>query len=112
MYNDNLYLTPQDILDKEFKVDTKGYSMKEVDKFLDMVIRDYTSFTNIIKRLQVENKQLAADNDKLKAEYRKLKGIIDSANQAGSAGTAPNYNNVDLLKRISALEKTVYGKEE
>ena len=33
MYNDNLYLTPQDILDKEFKVDTKGYSMKDVDKF-------------------------------------------------------------------------------
>jgi DivIVA domain-containing protein len=110
MYNDNLYLTPQDILDKEFKVDTKGYSMKEVDKFLDMVIRDYTSFTNIIKKLQIENRQLASDNDKLKAEYRKLKNMIDSANQAG--GSAPNFNNVDLLKRISALEKIVYGKED
>ena len=112
MYNDNLYLTPQDILDKEFKVDTKGYSMKEVDKFLDMVIRDYTSFTNIIKKLQIDNKQLASDNEKLKAEYRKLKGIIDSANAAGQGGQAPAYNNIDLLKRISALEKTVYGKED
>ena len=112
MYNDNLYLTPQDILDKEFKVDTKGYSMKEVDKFLDMVIRDYTSFTNIIKKMQIENKQLIADNEKLKAEYRKLKGIIDSANAAGQGGQSPAYNNIDLLKRISALEKTVYGKED
>ena len=112
MYNENLYLTPQDILDKEFKVDTKGYSMKEVDKFLDMVIRDYTSFTNIIKKLQIENKQIASDNEKLKAEYRKLKGIIDSANAAGGASSQPAYNNIDLLKRISALEKTVYGKED
>jgi DivIVA domain-containing protein len=112
MYNENLYLTPQDILDKEFKVDTKGYSMKEVDKFLDMVIRDYTSFTNIIKKLQIEKNQLASDNEKLKAEYRKLKGIIDSANAAGGSSAQPAYNNIDLLKRISALEKTVYGKED
>ncbi len=112
MYNDNLYLTPQDILDKEFKVDTKGYSMKEVDKFLDMVIRDYTSFTNIIKKLQVENRQIAADNEKLKAEIRKLRSIIESANAAGQGGQSPAYNNVDLLKRISALEKIVYGNEE
>ena len=111
MYNDNLYLTPQDILDKEFKVDTKGYSMKEVDKFLDMVIRDYTSFTNIIKKMQIENKQILSDNAKLKDEIRKLRSIIESANHAGAA-SQPSYNNVDLLKRISALEKIVYGNEE
>ncbi len=115
MYNEKLFLTPQEILDKEFKVDAKGYRPQEVDKFLDMVIRDYTEFASIIKKLQNENKMLNDDNAKLKAEYRKLKNIIDSANESSSAASGSgksNFNNVDLLKRISNLEKVVYGKEE
>lgn len=114
MYNEKLFLTPQEILDKEFKIDAKGYRPQEVDKFLDMVIRDYTEFASIIKKLQNENKMLVDDNAKLKAEYRKMKNIIDSANETSAAGGAGknNFNNVDLLKRISNLEKVVYGKEE
>ena len=111
MYNEKIYLTPQDILNKEFKTDVKGYNPQEVDKYLDMVIRDYTEFINIIKKLQNDNAQLASDNEKLKTEYIKLKNIVDSANSRTSA-TIGSYNNVDLLKRISNLEKTVYGKEE
>ena len=49
MYNDKIYLTPQEILDKEFKIDARGYRPQEVDKYLDMVIRDYTEFISIIK---------------------------------------------------------------
>ena len=41
MYNEKLFLTPQEILEKEFKIDAKGYRPQEVDKYLDMVIRDY-----------------------------------------------------------------------
>lgn len=113
MYNERLFLTPQEILDKEFKVDAKGYRPQEVDKFLDMVIRDYTEFMSIIKKLQTDNKALAEDNARIKAEYRKLKAVIDSAEDAANHGGAKNnYNNLDLLKRISNLEKIVYGKEE
>lgn len=113
MYNERLFLTPQEILDKEFKVDAKGYRPQEVDKFLDMVIRDYTEFMNIIKKLQNDNKILAEDNARIKAEYRKLKSVIDSAEDATSnSNSKNNFNNVDLLKRISNLEKIVYGKEE
>ena len=111
MYNEKLFLTPQEILDKEFKVDAKGYRPQEVDKFLDMVIRDYTEFMSIIKKLQNDNRILAEDNAKIKAEYRKLKSVIESASDSTS-GTRANYNNLDLLKRISNLEKIVYGKEE
>ena len=114
MYNEKLFLTPSEILEKEFKIDAKGYRPQEVDKFLDLVIKDYTEFTNIIKRLQSENRALQEDNNKLKTEYRKLKNIIDSASEGGAAGISSKagYNNVDLLKRISNLEKIVYGKEE
>ena len=115
MYNEKIFLTPQEILEKEFKVDAKGYRPQEVDKFLDMVIRDYTEFMNIIKKLQNDNRILAEDNAKIKAEYRKLKAVIDSANESANdsaGGHSTNFNNIDLLKRISNLEKIVYGKEE
>lgn len=108
MYNEKLFLTPQEILNKEFKIDAEGYRPQEVDKFLDMVIRDYDEFMNIIKKLQSDNKILSDDNNKLKVECRRLKAIIDTAQDTSGKGT---YNNVDLLKRISNLEKAVYGKE-
>lgn len=108
MYDEKLFLTPQEILDKEFKMDAKGYRPQEVDKFLDMVIRDYTEFINKINRLQQENKALENDKATLISENRKLRSIIDSAKD-GANGT--NYNNVDLLRRISNLEKVVYGKD-
>ena len=62
MYSDKIYLTPQEILDKEFKIDARGYRPQEVDKYLDMVIRDYTEFINIIKRNEHEIRDLTEDN--------------------------------------------------
>lgn len=107
MYNEKFYLTTQDILDKEFKIDARGYRPQEVDKFLDMIIRDYTEFMNIIKKLEKENRTLTEDYNRLKNEYRKLRDNIESAGTA-SSGTS---NNVDLLRRLSNLEKIVYGKD-
>jgi len=46
------------LLDKEFKIDARGYRPQEVDKYLDMIIRDYTEFINIIKRNEKEMKDL------------------------------------------------------
>lgn len=106
MYNEKFYLTTQDILDKEFKVDARGYRPQEVDKFLDMVMSDYTEFMNIIKRLEKENRVLTSDFNKLKSEYRKLRDNIDSARETSSPSS-----NLDLLRRISNLEKIVYGKD-
>ena len=109
MYSDKFYLTAQDILQKDFNIDTRGYRPQEVDKFLDMVIRDYTEFQNIIKKLDNDIKNLTDDNFKLKQEIRRLKNEIDTNN---SSGEMPSRSNVDLLKRISQLEKVVYGNNE
>ena len=108
MYNDRFYLTPQEILEKEFKVDARGYRPQEVDKFLDMVIRDYTEYANIIRKLEKDIKNLTEDNGKLKQEIRRLQSEIDSNNNVSSR----SISNVDLLKRISNLEKIVYGNNE
>ena len=108
MYSDRLYLTPQEILEKEFKIDARGYRPQEVDKFLDMVIRDYTEYSNIIKHLEKNVKDLTEDNIKLKQEIRRLQEIASSSSDTPSRSTS----NVDLLKRISQLEKVVYGNNE
>ena len=54
MYNDRITLTMQDILEKEFKIDARGYRLQEVDKFLDVIIKDYNEYNNIIKSLEKE----------------------------------------------------------
>lgn len=112
MYSDKIYLTPQEILDKEFKVDARGYRPQEVDKYLDMVIRDYTEFISIIKNKDKEIKDLTEDNIKLKQEIRRLKTTIEAAEDSVSGMQTRSVNNVDLLRRISQLEKIVYGKDE
>ena len=105
MYNDNINFTPQDILDKDFNVDTRGYRPQEVDKFLDLVIKDYTEFNAIIKKLQKENRLLEDEIAKLKQEVRRYKDTEDIVESSTSRMT-----NLDILKRLSSLEKTVYGK--
>ena len=49
MYQNKIALTPQDILEKEFKIDTRGYRLKEVDQYLDVIIGDYEQFAKIIR---------------------------------------------------------------
>ena len=107
MYRDRIVLTSRDILEKEFKIDTRGYRPQEVDRFLDMIIKDYEEMQSIIKSLEKENKHLTEDNISLKQEVRKLKNKIDVLADNDTSSTP----NADLLRRISKLEKIIYGKE-
>ena len=111
MYDVKLNLTTKDILEKEFKLDAKGYRPQEVDEYLDLVISDYTELTRLIKKLDSEKNALMEENNTLKSEIRKLKMEVDTTIEATQTGKFTS-NNVDLLKRISNLEKIVYGREE
>ena len=110
MYNEQIYLTPQDILEKEFKVDARGYRPQEVDKFLDMVIRDYTEYNSIIKKIEKDLKDATEDNRKLKQEIRYLKEQLELKSTSDISNRG--LTNVDILKRLSQLEKVVFGKDE
>ena len=104
MYEDKRFLTAREILEKDFKIDARGYRPQEVDQFLDLIIKDYVDFESTTKRLVTEIKALEAENTKLKSEIRNLKASLDIA------GSNKGVTNVDLLKRISDLEKVVYGE--
>ena len=106
MYQNKISLKPQDILEKEFKIDTRGYRLKEVDQFLDTIIGDYEQFLNIINSLEKEKAELMAEIMSLKQELRNSKLSMEVArNNVDSA----EVTNVDIIKRLSQLEKMVYG---
>ena len=105
MYQERIMLTPKDILEKEFKIDTRGYRPQEVDKFLDTIISDYEEMISMIRELDRDKKELVEENMRLKQDVRSLKTKLDVVRD-----TAPGeINNADLLRRLSNLEKIVYG---
>lgn len=110
MYNDKIYLTPQEILEHDFKIDARGYRPQEVDKYLDMIIRDYTEYNSIIRSLDKKIKDLTEDNYTLKQEIRRLQAELETMEDASNG--QKSVTNIDLLRRISQLEKVVYGKNE
>ena len=107
MYKDRITLTMQDILEKEFKIDARGYILQEVDKFLDIIIKDYNEYNNIIRTLDKDRKTLIEENQALKNEVRNLKSSIEAAKIGDKEIT-----NVDLLRRVSQLEKIILGKSQ
>ncbi len=103
MYQNKISLSPQDILEKDFKIDTRGYRLKEVDQFLDIIIGDYEQFLNIINGLEKEKAELIQENMTLKQELRNSKINLEANQQESS-----DVSNVDVIKRLSQLEKAVY----
>jgi len=108
MYQNKVTLTPQDILEKEFKIDTRGYRLKEVDQFLDIIIGDYEQFLLLLKDSEREKEELLEEIMSLKQEIRNLKMSIEIA----KSGDNKEVTNVDVMRRLSQLEKIVYGKDE
>lgn len=109
MYQNKIELSPQDILEKEFKIDTRGYRLKEVDQYLDVIINDYEQFYEIINDLEKEKADLLGEIMKLKQEIRNMKA---NAEIASKGNNMPEVTNLDLLRRLSQLEKMVYGKDD
>jgi DivIVA domain-containing protein len=96
MLSDKVKLTAKDILEKEFKTSVRGYKQEDVDKFLDFIIKDYETLHQEIEDLQQEN-------------IRLKKQLEDSSRRqpTQTAGTT----NFDILKRLSNLEKHVFGSK-
>ena len=112
MYQERFNLSPKDILEKEFKIDTRGYRLKEVDQYLDLIIGDYEEFFKIIKEYDKEKEELLDEIMNLKQEIRNMKTSIEIAKESDTDDNTKNISNVDVIRRLSQLEKIVYGKDE
>ncbi len=96
MLSDKIKLTAKEILEREFKTGVRGYKQEEVDKFLDLIIKDYETFHQEIEDLQQENLRLKKQLDET---YKK------------QPAAQTNTTNFDILKRLSNLEKHVFGSK-
>ena len=105
--NDKIVLSPEEIYEKEFKIDARGYRPQEVDNFLDIIIKDYAEFKRIVRGYEKEYQKLSSENANLKAQLRQLQTELETKESDEDNGAV---SNVDLLRRISQLEKFVYGK--
>ncbi len=128
-----LNFQPNDILQKEFKTKMRGYDQAEVDQFLDGIIKDYEAYSNETNRLKAENNRLqtqlnsVAQNDQNTPSNQpgaaphqrtsrsipvqpksNLGGMNTSNNTAAPKNDASTY---DILRRISNLEKHVFGHD-
>ena len=109
----DMNLTAQEIYEKEFHVDLKGYAPDEVDEFLDMVIEDYQKYDEKVEELgaavtryEEKIKELQQQLFALQSENENLNEKVNSDFVNGSS------NTVDILKRIARLEKAVFNQSE
>ncbi|MFA6796954.1 MAG: DivIVA domain-containing protein [Bacilli bacterium] len=106
-----LKLNANKILHKQFEGTKPGYNALQVDTFLDTVIADYEYMEKYIAEsekkideLQKLNAMLNKKLTKVEAENavmtERFKNISDDDNIS--------LSNLDLLKRISALEQALF----
>ncbi|HWL24912.1 MAG TPA: cell division regulator GpsB [Ureibacillus sp.] len=93
----DIKLNSKIILEKEFKKVMKGYSVDQVDQFLDQIMEDYDAFEKILTELRAEN--------------TRLKEELQSAVRKPQPNQSVGNTNFDILKRLSNLEKHVFGSK-
>ena len=105
----SIIYTAKDIFDQDFKREVRGYSKAEVDEFLDDVIKDYETYAALVKELreeiallkeQVSNQETATPSTPSQPAQPTI--------EMPQMRTATNF---DILKRLSRLEKEVFGKQ-
>ena len=100
-----LTYSARDILQKEFKTKVRGYDSIEVDEFLDNVIKDYETYNQELLALKEENHRLVNKVDQLTQNQATLSRMKQEAPKTTAV------TNFDILKRLSNLEKEVFGSK-
>ena len=98
-------LSPKKIVSKEFKVDFKGYNA-------DQVVKDYEAFAGLLNNSYDRIEQLErrlADQKAMLARLEREKALQDDNLRALEDNVS---SNVDILKRLSLLEKAVFSQNK
>lgn len=124
----DIKLSSDDILKKQFRHKVKGYDPDEVDAYLDQVISDYEIFTSVIEDLYgqigklqrelMEAKNNASQNQvapKVEPVQEEIKTY--TPNRRSTSFEEPTdqgeiSTNMAIIQRISTLERKVYNLEQ
>ncbi|QNQ80414.1 DivIVA domain-containing protein [Lactobacillus sp. PV034] len=118
----DIRLSPNDILKKQFKVKMKGYDQEEVDTYLDQIISDYEVFAKIIAGLNEKVNQLESQLNQNQAvsvgnedDVKTYQPSHLQSYEPSSTSSEPvesETTNVAMIQRISTLERKVYNLEQ
>ena len=108
-----LFLNSQTIINHIFPLMSKNaYDATEVDKFLDIIVQDYRmveSNTLVLAKeyetLKEKNRLLEAEKRGLEVEVEKYKAKVANIKSGDNVST----DNIELIKRIDALEKFLWA---
>lgn len=105
-----LMLDSNKIFHKVFEGTKPGYDALQVDSFLDIVIKDYEAMESYVAATDKEMEDL---NNKVKMINEQLSTVeaenVNLKTKLGTISDNPDtsLNNLELLKRISLLEKAL-----
>ncbi|KHD45458.1 cell division regulator GpsB [Streptococcus hongkongensis] len=102
----SIIYSPKDIFEQEFKTSMRGFDKKEVDEFLDNVIKDYETYIAEIEALKSEIERLKREGHQARNNSHEQRQVPVQPTRVAQTAT-----NFDILKRISRLEKEVFGKQ-
>lgn len=105
----NLNLDAEKILNTQFDIDFKGYNAEQVDHMLDKVIEDYQAYDDLVAKLDLKVADLQQENESLKQQLIELQGKARASKDENPLLAASS--NVDILKRLSRLERQVFDEK-
>lgn len=107
-----LKLNSQQILDQKFNAVPRGYNPLDVDRYLDLVLSDYRVIEAncLMAKKEIEEKDerirvLEEEKKRLEIQNAKYEKRLEDIKDNKSV----TVENIDLIKRISVLEKFIYN---
>ena len=91
MRESEIVLTPETLLNWDFKVDARGYRPQEVDKALDIVISDYKAYDRKIRALENQIDELNSEILDLKHKLRNAKESIEIVKNSDKEPSIAGY---------------------
>ena len=121
----NVKLTINDIYNRRFEKDVKGYNPDEVDAFLDEIIKDYDAYEKCIASLEDEiaklNKDLSSKTNDVSTLAKRAMDAEQKAKELEIAnaslnnkfagikpGDAITEENLEYIQRIHEYETFLY----
>ena len=121
----NVKLTINDIYNRRFEKDVKGYNPDEVDTFLDEIIKDYDAYEKCIASLEGEiaklNKDLSSKTNDVSTPAKRAMDAEQKAKELEIAnaslnnkfagikpGDAITEENLEYIQRIHEYETFLY----
>ena len=104
-----LTLSSEEIVNKDFSLQYKGYVPQEVDAFLDEVVKNYEIIEEIRDYYETQNKALQKTNSVLRSKIDELETKLEmEKSKSNSIEKVDSTSNLDLIKKIAKLESELF----